>query len=65
MKAIQVNPKKEKPISKKKQSPQSLHFFFFTKQKGQQKPYLKEIRWCMGFELEARKCYLESVFNPV
>ena len=138
MNAIQVNPKKEKTISKKKQSPQSLHIiiifllntkesknhtlkktvgvwvsnlkaenatwsqlsilykiktgsklilkkeqrtkvkqlgfqgffqlFIFNqkkKHKGKQKPYLKENRGCMGFELEGRKRYLESAFNPV
>ena len=37
----------------------------FTKHKGKQKPYLKENRGCMGFELEGRKCNLESAFNPV
>ena len=36
-----------------------------TKHKGKQKPYLKENRGCMGFELEGRKCYLELAFNPV
>ena len=30
MKAIQDNPEKEKIISKKEQSPQSLHFFFLN-----------------------------------
>ena len=65
MNAIQVNPKKEKTISKMKQSPQSLHFFFLTKHKGKQKPHLKENRGCMAFKLEGRKCYLESVFNLV
>ena len=52
-----------------KQSPQSLHiiiiYLFFTKHKGKQKPYLKENRGCIGFELEGRKCYLESTFNPL
>ena len=67
MNAIQINPKKEKTISKKKQSPQSLHiiFYFFTKHKEKQKPYLKENRGCMGLEIKGRKCYLESTFNPL
>ena len=67
MNAIQVNPKKEKTISKKKQSPQSLHiiFYFFTKHKEKQKPYLKENCGCMGYELEGKKCYLELAFNLV
>ena len=54
MNAIQINPKKEKTISKRKQSPQLLHIiiifiFIFTKHKGKQKPYLKENRGFMGF----------------
>ena len=40
-------------------------FFFFTKHKGKKKPYLKENSGCMGFELEGKKCYLESAFNLV
>ena len=58
MNAIQINPKKEKTISKRKQSPQLLHIiiilFFFTKHKGKKKPYLKENCGCMGFKLEGR-----------
>ena len=70
MNAIQINPKKEKTISKRKQSPQLLHIiiiiiFIFTKHKGKQKPYLKENRGHMGFKIEVRKCYLESAFNHV
>ena len=56
MNAIQINPKKEKTISKKKQSPQSLHiiFYFFTKHKEKQKPYLKEIVgvWVWNLKVE-------------
>ena len=61
MNTIQVNPKKEKTISKKKHQTITTittyyyFFFFFTKHKGKQKPYLKENCGCMGFKLEGRK----------
>ena len=35
-----------------------------TNHKGKQKPYLKENCGCMSFELEGKKPYLESAFNP-
>ena len=38
-------------------------FFFFTKHKGKQKPYLKENRGCMGFELEGKKMLLGVSFQ--
>ena len=56
MNAIQVNPKKEKTISKKRhQTITTFFFFFFTEHKGKQKPYLKENHGCMGFKLKGRK----------
>ena len=59
MNAIQVNPKKEKTISKKRHQTittiTTIFFFFFTEHKGKQKPYLKENRGCMGFKLKGRK----------
>ena len=68
MNAIQVNPKKEKTISKKRHqtiTTITTFFFFFTEHKGKQKPYLKENRGCMGFKLKGRKWYMELAFNPV
>ena len=59
MNAIQVNPKKEKTISKKRHQTittiTTFFFFFFTEHKGKQKPYLKENHGCMGFKLKGRK----------
>ena len=43
----------------------TYYYYFFTKHKGKQKPHLKENYGCMGFELEGKKCYLESAFNLV
>ena len=54
---IQVNPKKEKRISKKRHQTITTitTFFFFTEHKGKQKQYLKENCGCMGFKFKGRQ----------